>query len=298
MHQPDSSLSTMGHRQMDWILRLTRSDYKWLGRILLKGLRFAWRHKPGPRGSSFEGFSVPAGPFLTQRMHEAGDLLLWVPRGIDSLLIDDLTGGFGYSHNSIDTGEVDLPTGKPVMIEVTLGQPVERKFIGEYKQRAFARIPISKAGVDAEAFVHCVKSELGEPYDSIETLTFGEIDDPAKQMCSSLASNCLPETVRRQIASARRLGLLRGAAVSLHSSPNAQQTKVFVSPNGFAQYFGAPRGEKLLCPDTVVEPRPLDISTLAVIHHHASRAFLILGSASLFASALIILVAFSRPKAK
>ena len=202
----DSFISTIRQKQTGWILHLVRSDLKWLGHILLKGLLFAWRHEKIPIEGKPEKTTLPDGPFTVKREHQAGDLLLWVPRQIDSILIDDLTGGYGYSHNSIDIGEVDEPTGKPVMIEVTLGQVVERKFQNEYKERAYARIPLSKIGVDTETFVDRVKSLLGEPYDTIETLTFGEIDDPAKQMCSNLAADCLPETMRREIARARRLG--------------------------------------------------------------------------------------------
>jgi hypothetical protein len=188
------------------------------------------------------------------RQQQMGDLLLWTPRKIESFLIDDLTGGSGYSHATVDTGEVDLPTGKPVMIEITVGHPVERTFQDEYPGRPFARIPLSKTGIDVAAFVACVKSRLGEPYDNLEALTLGEIDDPAKQVCSNLATDCLPETVQRAIANARRIGQLSKASVSIHSPSDAPQTKVFVSPNGFAQYYGAPRGEKLAGPDVLVKP--------------------------------------------
>lgn len=248
----------MEQKLVGWILRLVRSDFKWLGRFLLKSLRFRYRHRPAPHeSSSKEESAYPKGPFAADRKNHVGDLLLWVPRRTESYLIDDLTGHFGYSHVTVDTGEVDVPTGKPVMIEVTVGQVVERKFQDEYGDRAYVRIPLSKTGVDVEGFVACVKSRLGEPYDNLEALTLGEIDDPARQMCSGLASDCLPESVRRDFANARRLGLLRGASVSDHSSPNAPVTKIFISPNGFAQYYGAPSGEKVSWKSFQVEPHPI-----------------------------------------
>jgi len=220
-----------------------------------------------------------------------------VPRWMESFIIDDLTGRFGYSHVTVDTGEVDLPTGKPVMVEVTVGQKVERKFHDEYGGRAYARIPLSKTGVDAEAFVTCVKSMLGEQYDTLEALTLGEIDDPAKQMCSSLAADCLPEAVRREIAKARRLGLLRRTSVSVHSPSKAPETKVFISPNGFAQYYGAPKGKKLHEPNFLVEPSPLETSVKAVVRKHGWKAgFILVAAGVLTAGTLLLIIKYRRLK--
>jgi hypothetical protein len=255
-----------------------RTDFIWLGRILMQGLRFAWRHKPGPvERSSKEELAFPAGPFAVQRKGQMGDLLLWVPRHIESFLIDDLTGRYGYSHVTVDTGEVDVPTGKAVMVEVTIGQKVERKFQDEYGARPYVRVPLSKTGVDVENFVGCVRSKLGEPYSNLEALTLGEIDDPAKQVCSSLASDCLPVTVTQDIAKAKRLGLLQRISVSVHSHPWAPQTDVFVSPNGFAQYYGAPRGRQVRWTELRIEPHPLDTSVRGVARKHGWKALLILG---------------------
>ena len=280
---------------VDWILRLVRSDLKWAGHVLLGGLRFAWRHRPAPRESSpKEAIAIPTGPYATQRRRQMGDLLLWVPRSIESVLINDLTGGFGYSHLTVDTGEGDLPTGKPVMAEVTVGQVVERKFQDEYAGRSYARIPLSQSGIDVEAFVACVKSRLGEPYGILEALTLGEIDDPAKQVCTSLASGCLPEAVRREIAKARRLGLLRRMSVSVHSPSNAPETKVFVSPNGFAQYFGAPKGEKVREAGFLVEPHPVASWAQRVVREPGWKAGLILAAAgAVTAGALLLIVVIS-----
>lgn len=296
MDQNDNSSLKVERKLIEWITRLVRSDFKWLGRTLLRGLRFAWRHQPVPTESSpKEAIASPTGPYATKRRRHMGDLLLWVPIRINSFIIDDLTGGFGYSHVTVDTGEVDLPTGKPVMAEVTVGQAVGRKFQDEYASRDYARIPLSKTGVDAEAFVACVKSRLGEPYDNLEALTLGEIDDPAKQVCSSLASDCLPETVRREIAKTRRLWLLPRTAVSVDSLPNAPKTKVFISPNGFAQYYGAPKGKELRGTDFLVEPHPVEISVKGVVRRHGWKAVLILGAAgALTAGTLLLIIKYSR----
>ncbi len=164
------------------------------------------------------------------------------------------------------------------MVEMIIGQTVERKFQDEYASRPYARVPLSKTGVDTEAFVACIKSRLGECYDDLEALTLGEIDDPAKQMCSDLAADCLPEETRRKIAKARRLGLLKETSVSIHSPPNALNTKVFVSPNGFAQYFNAPGGRKIREKDVLVEPQPLEPSARRVVRKQGWKIVLYIGT--------------------
>ncbi len=271
-------------------MSMVLSNFKGLGRILLLGLRFAWRHRPIPNeGSPDEVNSTPTGPYALTRRGEMGDLLLWTPRRVESFIVDNLTGRFGYSHITVDTGEVDLPTGKPVMVETTVGQVVERKFQDEYAERAHARIPMSKTGFDAEAFVLCIKSRLGESYDVLEALTLGEIDDPAKQMCSSLASDCLPETIRREIAKARRMGLLRRASVSVYSSSRALKTKVFISPNGFAEYYGAPKGGKLCETNFWVEPHPIEPSLKGMVRKHGRKTVQVLGVMGVLTAATLLL---------
>ena len=280
---------------IEWIIGLVRSDFKGLGRILLKGLRFAWRHQPGPiERSPKETSSFPTGPYATTRQPQMGDLLLWVPHRIESFIIDDLTGRFGYSHVTVDSGEVDFPTGKPVMVEVTIGQKVERKFQDEYAGRPYARIPLSKTGIDTEAFVACVLSRLGEPYSNLEALTLGEIDDPAKQVCSSLAAECLPETVQRDIAKARRLRLLRRTSVSVHSHSNALKTKLFISPNGFAEYYGAPKGGKVREIDCLVEPHPVETSVKGVVRKHGWKVILILGVVGVLTAGTLLIIKYRR----
>ena len=105
-----SSFQKIEQKLIEWIIRLARSDFRWLGRILLKGLRIAYRHRPAPFESSPKGaVTYPTGPYGSNPNGQVGDLLVWVPRHIESLIIDDLTGRYGYSHITVDTGEVDLP---------------------------------------------------------------------------------------------------------------------------------------------------------------------------------------------
>src|SRR5512147_1218119 len=79
--------------------------------------------------------SKPTGPFQTVVEDHKGDLLLFVPRNQISRLINDLTGRYGYSHLAIDCGEIDVPSGRRVMIEATVGAGVHYSFQDEYGPR-------------------------------------------------------------------------------------------------------------------------------------------------------------------
>ena len=198
--------------------------------------------------------SLPTGPFGQAGAIPRCSLLIFVPRNETSALIDEMTGRYGYSHLAIDCGELDLPSGKRTMIESTVGVGVHNSFQDEYGERKFVRIPLEDVGIDIAGFCDCVRSRLGEKFDNEEALTIGLIHDPAKQICSDLATVCLPQAMRTDIARFQQAGVLRALA-ALHLYKNPPKTgRLFVSPNGFAHYFGAPRGKQLTGPDQVSEP--------------------------------------------
>lgn len=198
--------------------------------------------------------SRPTGPFKQGNEGGQGSLLIFVPRNPVSALINELTGGYGYSHLAIDCGEIDIPSGKRVMVESTPGLGVHNSFQDEYGERKFVRIPLEKAGINVDEFCNCILSKLGEKYDDEEALTFGLIHNPAKQICSDLATVCLPDSTRTSIAHNHQEGLLHLlSAVRTYGSPG-ETLRLFVSPNGFAEYFGAPRGEQLNGKDQLSEP--------------------------------------------
>jgi hypothetical protein len=229
---------------------LILSPLEIIGRVILKVMRFKRRDQPvEPARGTKTRPAIPTGPYVTTRKRAGGDLLLFVPRGWNSLFIDDVTGRYGYSHVAIDCGEIDVPTGKPVMVESTVGQVVSRRFIDEYGSRFFARIPLSQTGIDTAKFCEGVKSKLGQPYDDLEALTWGLVDDPARQVCSDLATVALPEEMRQDIAAQVKSKRLGRSAVTVHHNHE------FISPNGFAQYFGAPHGGELKKPDQLVQPK-------------------------------------------
>jgi hypothetical protein len=195
----------------------------------------------------------PKGPFKQTRKARAGDMLIFVPRNAISATIDKLTGGYGYSHLAIDTGEIDRPSKGRVMIEATMDDVVHYAFQEEYGDRPFVRISLQQAGIDPEAFCACVLKMLGEKFDDETALTLGILDNPARQICSGLATNCLPEEMRNDIARAHRATVIHPLSVVRHDRA-ATDLRLFVSPNGFAEYFGTPRGKQLTGPDQTADP--------------------------------------------
>ena len=254
-----------------------------LGTGLVWIVRFAWRvllWKLHARSIQLylgekEKPPLPTGPYLTTRKHQIGDLLLWVPRRMESYLIDDLTSGYGYSHSTIDTGEIDIPTQKPVMVEILQGETVMRKFQDQYGQRPYVRVPISETGVNTEQFIDCVKSKIGEPYDNLEIITLGKIQHPDKEVCSGLVSDCLPMEELQRIAWAKKKGLFRKGSIIVNSKPGQTQLKESITPNGLAQYYGAPKGIKLNGPDILLKPHPIECSK--IIHRRWKLTAGILG---------------------
>lgn len=199
---------------------------------------------------------LPTGPYKQAGEGRQGSLLIFVPRNPVSALINDLTGGYGYSHLAVDCGEVDIPSGKRVMIESTVGLGVHYSFQDEYGERKFVRIPLEKAGIDPVEFCDCIRLKVGEKYDDEEALTLGLFHNPARQTCSDLATVCLPQATRVDIARNHKSGFLHPlSAVRLYGNPaKTKNFRLFVSPNGFAEYFGAPRGEQLEGPDQLSLP--------------------------------------------
>lgn len=198
--------------------------------------------------------ALPTGPFKQAGETSKCSLLIFVPRNTISALIDEMTGGYGYSHLAVDCCELDIPTGKRVMIESTFGLGVHSSFQDEYDGRKFVRIPLENTGLNISEFCDCVRSKLGEKFDYEEALSIGLLRNPAQQICSDLATVCLPDAMRTSIARYHQAGFLHHhAALRLHGGSN-KVLHLFVTPNGFAEYFGAPNGEKLEGPDQLSQP--------------------------------------------
>ncbi len=197
--------------------------------------------------------SKPTGPFRMGAKEHEGDLLLFVPRNEVSRTINDFTGRYGYSHLAIDCGEVDASSGRRVMIEATVGAGVHYSFQDEYGPRPFVRLPLRNVGVDVQKFCECVHTHLGEKFDDLEAITLGILDNPARQICSDLATVCLPEEMREEIARYHRQAVIHPLSAVKDEIPGPG-FRLFMSPNAFAEFLGAPHGRELEGPDQLAEP--------------------------------------------
>jgi len=197
--------------------------------------------------------SKPAGPFRKVTGEYEASLLLFVPRNEIGRTINSLTGRYGYSHLAIDCGEIDVPTGRRVMLEATVGPGVHYAFQEEYGRRPFVRIPLQNTGMDGRQFCECVHDKVGERFDNLEIFTLGLLDNPARQICSDLVTVCLPEEMLEKIARCHRGKVLHPLS-AVQDEMNGTRLRLFVSPNGFAEFFGAPRGNEIKEPGQVAEP--------------------------------------------
>ncbi len=195
----------------------------------------------------------PTGPFRMAAENHEGDLLIFVPRNEISRTINNFTGRYGYSHLAIDCGEADEPSGRRVMIEATLPGGVHYSFQDAYGPRPFVRIPLREVGLDVRGFCECVHTHLGDKFDDLEAITLGILDNPARQICSDLATVCLPEDMRARIARYHRRAVIHPLSAAKDEIPGPG-FRLFMSPNGFAEFLGAPHGNELQGPDQLAEP--------------------------------------------
>jgi hypothetical protein len=243
-----------------WVVRrLVARDALLASRAVLRVARIGLKDQPvQAEEAAAEKKAKPRGPFSD---NGACDLFIFVPRSLESFLIDEGTGHYGYSHIAVDCGEVEAATGKRVMIESSPGLGVHRNYQDHYGQRPFIRIPFAFAQTDPEEFRKCIQSRVGEKYDKLEVLTWGKVDDPAKQICSDLAAACLsPRTLadferkqrasrlgRRTMSSHRRFGRRSHIFISRMGLPNIwvrRMAREFITPTSRSsrRWGGGPQG--------------------------------------------------------
>lgn len=200
---------------------------------------------------------VPIGPFHVAAKEHEGDLLLFIPRNEIGRTISSLTGRYGYSHLAIDCGESDEPTNRRVMIEATVNLGVHYAFQAEYGKRPFARVPLWKTGMNVQDFCECVHAKVGEKFDDLEAITLGILDNPARQICSDLATVCLPNEMHAEIARCHRKAIIHPLS-AVRDEELGRGFRLFMSPNGFAEFLGIPRGKDIKEPDQLAEPHIQD----------------------------------------
>jgi hypothetical protein len=109
--------------------------------------------------------------------------------------------------------------------------------------------------MDVEAFCACVHARVGERFDNLEVITLGVLDNPARQICSDVATVCLPEELCRRIIRCHDGMVLHPLSVARYEMLDARN-RLFVSPNGYAEFFDIPHGRNIRQPDQHVEPHP------------------------------------------
>jgi hypothetical protein len=130
---------------------------------------------------------------------------------------------------------------------------VHYAFQDEYGKRPFVRLPLRSVSVDVEQFGACVRAKVGEKFDDLEAITVGILDNPARQICSDLATTCLPDSMRQEIARCHRRAVIHPLAAIVDRKSDLS-LRLFMSPNGFAEFLGAPKGSDLVRPDQLAEP--------------------------------------------
>ena len=197
--------------------------------------------------------TLPTGPYKTIARESQADLLLFVPRNKVGRTIDELTGRYGYSHLAVDCGEIDVPSGRRVMIESTVAPGVHYAFLEEYGDRPFVRIPLQHTGMDVQQFCECIHAKVGNRFDDLEVISLGILDNPARQICSDVATVCLRVEMRAKIIRCHDGTVLHPLSVARHEMVGFRK-RLFVSPNGYAEHFSVPRGKSIHAPEQLVEP--------------------------------------------
>jgi len=146
------------------------------------------------------------------------------------------------------------------MIEATMGPGTHYAFQDEYGKRPFVRVPLWKTGMHVGQFCECVHDKVGEKFDDLEAITLGILDNPARQICSDLATVCLPDEIREEIARCHRKAVIHPLSAVRDEKPG-HGFRLFMSPNGFAELLGAARGKEVKKPDQLAEPHIQDSSS-------------------------------------
>lgn len=193
---------------------------------------FSGGKPPVPKGP----IQVKNNPKATLFIFQAEQDLLYFSKSINLL-----TGNYGYSHVSLDIGEIDEDTGKNIMIESMPGG-VTRSFQDEYGDRKFVKINLEPYGIDYGKFSECVKSKLGDPFDWLGLFTFGNLDEKQSEVCVDVPVRCFPQKLTENIIKKYNENQLPKNSVMVH---HLFKNRVLISPNALAKYFGAPNGKDL-----------------------------------------------------
>jgi hypothetical protein len=166
-----------------------------------------------------------------------GDVLVFVPTDLTGGAIDLASGMDGYSHagmvalappgSSMTSNGVVISPGTPVMFDVdntndpTVPQ-VEMVDLATALQRQHAGVRFPLTPAQATGLGPCLMSQVGEGMDWLQLVTFGAVNQPGTELCTTWITHCLDQ-----------VGFNR-SAMGLGG---------FVSPNKIARAFNAPEGD-------------------------------------------------------
>lgn len=143
--------------------------------------------------------------------------------------IDRKTGRWGYSHVSIDGGEIDKKTGEPLIFDADDRDGVIRRPRSYYNGRRFVEVELSDlAGAEAYG---AARMMIGTPYDTMELIGPRNQNPRDGIVCSTFVWHCMPQSIRDQIMECKE-GLC-----SFNNLP---------TPNQLARALGAPKLEGLV----------------------------------------------------
>jgi hypothetical protein len=83
-------------------------------------------------------------------------------------------------------------------------------------------------------------------------------------MCSDVAIVCLPNEMREEIARCHRKAVIHPLSAVRDERPGPG-FRLFMSPNGFAEFLGVPKGNEIKGPDQLAEPHLQDSNGIRLL---------------------------------
>lgn len=171
------------------------------------------------RSAYTAGISWGCGGGCRPRLSCAVTLLFFEPWTDAGRLIDEATGGLGYSHVAVDACEQH--DGEPMIFDCQVGEGVTRSPRARYHGRGVRTVTLaSSEGAELRA---CLAAKVGKPYELGGLFGLGGEEAIT---CANAVASCLPQRLRE---------LVRGTPARGWS---AAMNPDLMSANRIAEAFG------------------------------------------------------------